>query len=113
MTKLYYNDVYQQQQQQIIRKYEDKIQDGKLQIGEWQRGDQQITNLRFVEQFNIQKLMIYVSDNLNIKIRSITINELTLEKSEQARSDVTHFNTDDLESQIQETPHSQCFIQQC
>ncbi|CAL5998491.1 leucine-rich_repeat domain-containing protein [Hexamita inflata] len=91
------NDVNQQQEEQISRKYECKIQYGNLLIGDWQRGDQQIKNLRFIEKFNIQKLMIYVSDNLNIKFRSITINELILEKSEQARSDVTHFNTDDLE----------------
>ncbi|CAL6050642.1 GTP-binding_protein [Hexamita inflata] len=81
----------------MIRKYEGKIQDGNLEIGDSQRGDPEVTNLRFIENFNIQTLKINVSSGMCEKLRNKTIKELTLQKSEQARSDAMNFNVDDLE----------------
>ncbi|CAL6063508.1 leucine-rich_repeat domain-containing protein [Hexamita inflata] len=105
MPKQIQHDKKQQQDEQISLKYEGKIQDGNLDIGDWQKGDKLVTNMNFVEKYNIQKLKIYVSDSMNVKFRSITINQLTLDKSEQARQQVMKLNIDDLELENLEVLH--------
>ncbi|CAL6002270.1 leucine-rich_repeat domain-containing protein [Hexamita inflata] len=66
----------------MTRKYQGQIKDGTLKIGDqFDGGDQEVTNLRFLEKFDIQTLKIYIRNDMhvnNIKLRSNTIKELNL-----------------------------------
>ncbi|CAL6063426.1 receptor-like_protein [Hexamita inflata] len=87
------NNLNKEYDDQMYRKYEGKIQDGNLEIGKktefdnWPRqfanviGDPEVTNLMFVEKFNIQTLKIFISNDICIKIQSKTIKKINLEQT--------------------------------
>ncbi|CAL5996553.1 Conserved_hypothetical protein [Hexamita inflata] len=63
----------------MTRKYEGKIKDGNLEIGDqFDGGDPEVTSLRFVEKFDIQTLQIYISSDMIVQLRSSTLKELTI-----------------------------------
>ncbi|CAL6059791.1 leucine_Rich repeat family protein [Hexamita inflata] len=102
MTELYQNIPNIQYDILMTCKYEGKIQNRNLEI----EGDPEITNLRFLEKFDILTLKYNVSNNMSVKLSSNTITELTLKQ-------LVHFvdkymqqyvlNVDDLELQNLET----------
>ncbi|CAL6002502.1 leucine-rich_repeat domain-containing protein [Hexamita inflata] len=58
-------------------KYAGKIKDGNLEIGNYFNwGDPEVTNLRFLETFDIQTLTLFISNDLSVKLRSNTIKKL-------------------------------------
>ncbi|CAL6013344.1 leucine-rich_repeat domain-containing protein [Hexamita inflata] len=66
----------------MTQKYECLIQGGDLIIGDMLEGDLEVTNLRFIEKFNIKTFICYINNNMSIKFKSKTINELTLKQPE-------------------------------
>ncbi|CAL6031677.1 leucine-rich_repeat domain-containing protein [Hexamita inflata] len=96
MTQQNLNEPNQEYDKQMIFKYFGQIHDGKLYIGDWRNGDPEVTNLSFVEQFNIQKLRIFVSNGMNVKFRSYTIKKLTL-SIVQEQKQFKYIIVDDLE----------------
>ncbi|CAL6055160.1 leucine-rich_repeat domain-containing protein [Hexamita inflata] len=73
-------DNTQQYDQKMTLRYEDKIQEGILQIGDRDRNsiDSEVTNLMFVEKFNLQTLKICIRKDIYVKLKSNTIKELIL-----------------------------------
>ncbi|CAL6011176.1 leucine-rich_repeat domain-containing protein [Hexamita inflata] len=92
----------------MILKFEAKIQDGYLEIGDWQRGDPEITNFRFLEKFDIKELKICISHNTSIKLQSKTITELTLQISGNMEDQVLNLKVDDLDLENLEVLDIQC-----
>ncbi|CAL6063498.1 Conserved_hypothetical protein [Hexamita inflata] len=63
----------------MTRIYESKIQEGNLQIGnQYGGGDPEVTNLRFLEKFDIQTLKLYISSDMSVKLRSNTLKKLNV-----------------------------------
>ncbi|CAL6031595.1 leucine-rich_repeat domain-containing protein [Hexamita inflata] len=75
-----YKDNTQQYDQKMTLRYEDKIQDGILQIGDRDKNsiDSEVTNLMFVEKFNIQALKLCIRKDIYVNLKSNTIKELIL-----------------------------------
>ncbi|CAL6063500.1 leucine-rich_repeat domain-containing protein [Hexamita inflata] len=80
MTEQNLNALNEEYDAKMTRKYEGKIKDGNLQIGDYSGGDPEITNLMFLEMFNIQSLILYISSDMCVKLRSSTLTKLTLIK---------------------------------
>ncbi|CAL6085373.1 leucine-rich_repeat domain-containing protein [Hexamita inflata] len=81
----------------MIHKYKENIQDGDLSIGELERGDSEITNLRFLEQFNIQTLTLFISNQLSVKFRNYMIKELSIWNLDKYQKLINVLQVDDLE----------------
>ncbi|CAL6002308.1 leucine-rich_repeat domain-containing protein [Hexamita inflata] len=62
----------------MTRKYEGKIKDGNLEIGDMFGGDPEVTNLRFLEKFDISTLNLYISNEMSVKLRSNTLKKLAV-----------------------------------
>ncbi|CAL6034975.1 leucine-rich_repeat domain-containing protein [Hexamita inflata] len=104
MTELNYNIPNIKYDIQMTCKYESKIHNRNLEI----EGDPEITNLRFLEKFDIQTLKYNVSNNMSVKLSSNTITELTLKQlvhfvDKYMQQYVLNLNVDDLELQNLET----------
>ncbi|CAL6063474.1 receptor-like_protein [Hexamita inflata] len=103
------NNQNQEYDEQMYRKYERKIQDGKMEIGGYlktefcnrPRGDPEVTNLRYLEKLNIQMLKVFINNDMCIKIQSKTIKKLTLE---QTVMDQQYLKFNDSEGQIVSNP---------
>ncbi|CAL6002512.1 leucine-rich_repeat domain-containing protein [Hexamita inflata] len=80
-------------------KYENKIYEGILQIGDRDRDyiDPEVTNLMFVEKFNIQTLMLCIRIDMYVNLRSNTIKELILGTQRFKGNKLLNLNLDDLE----------------
>ncbi|CAL5979671.1 Conserved_hypothetical protein [Hexamita inflata] len=83
--------IYKKYDQKMIRRYKRKIKDGNLEIM-----DPEITNLRFLENFEIQYLRLYISNCMSVRLRNNTINKLTVSNLMDEHS---IFNLNDLELQ--------------
>ncbi|CAL6056137.1 Conserved_hypothetical protein [Hexamita inflata] len=82
----------------IIKYYEDNIQEGSLQIGNWRRGDDtQVKNFKFLEMFNITTLIIYFDNKFRLKLKNQTIKQLFVRKSINVEMNVLNLIVDDLE----------------
>ncbi|CAL6011231.1 leucine-rich_repeat domain-containing protein [Hexamita inflata] len=58
----------------MTRRYESKINNGSLEIAE----DPEVTNLRFLEKFDISTLNLYISNGMIVKLRSNSLKVLTV-----------------------------------
>ncbi|CAL6064296.1 Conserved_hypothetical protein [Hexamita inflata] len=82
----------------IIKYYEDNIREGSLQIGSWRRGDDtQLKNFKFLEKFNITKLIIFFDNQFRLKLKNQTIKQLFVKTSINVEKDVLNLIVDDLE----------------
>ncbi|CAL6064213.1 _partial [Hexamita inflata] len=81
----------------MTHKYQTRIKDGSLEIGDWLNRDQEVTNLKFIEKFNIQTLKLYINDLMSLKLRSYTIKELSFEIPRHFGKYVQNWKVDDLE----------------
>ncbi|CAL6031543.1 Conserved_hypothetical protein [Hexamita inflata] len=97
MTEQNQNILNMEYDEYITSKYESKIQNSRLEIGNLQSGDPEVTNFKFLEKFNIQTLKIYTSDNMSVKLQSKTIKELNLRLSKNMKEQVLNLKVDDLE----------------
>ncbi|CAL6011200.1 leucine-rich_repeat domain-containing protein [Hexamita inflata] len=66
----------EQNQNALNEEYE--IIDGKLEIGNPFQGYPEVTNLRFLEQFDIQTLEIHISSDMSVQLRSSLLQELSI-----------------------------------
>ncbi|CAL6010768.1 Leucine-rich_repeat domain superfamily [Hexamita inflata] len=78
MTKQKQNLLNQEYDAKMIHKFKDKIKQGNLQIGNWFQGAPEVTNLRFLEKFDIQTLNIYINNGMSVRLRNNMIKELTM-----------------------------------
>ncbi|CAL6065154.1 leucine-rich_repeat domain-containing protein [Hexamita inflata] len=85
--------------EQMTSKFEGKIKDYNLEIGNSEREDPDIKNLRFIEQLNISRLKIYSNNPAAIKLQSKTIKELTLKLPvfRSGQDQALNLNVNDLE----------------
>ncbi|CAL6032430.1 Hypothetical_protein [Hexamita inflata] len=134
MTEYNRKDSKQEYNEYMIRKYEGNIKDGNLEICDLDRGDPEVTNYMFLEILNIKALKICIKNGLSVKLRNDMIKELTIrnvmDEQQQLIFYVNDLELENLEvleirkqqpgkrltvqfSQIQETPHSEYFKQQC
>ncbi|CAL6002244.1 Leucine-rich_repeat domain superfamily [Hexamita inflata] len=98
MTEQKENVQNEEYDEQMYQKYEGKIQEDNLKIGNWGSGDPKITNYKFLEKFNIKTLNLYIDNKISIKFRNETIKELILYLVHHGREDkVLNLNVDDLE----------------
>ncbi|CAL6031609.1 Conserved_hypothetical protein [Hexamita inflata] len=66
----------EQNQNALNEEYE--IIDGKLEIGHPFGGYPEVTNMRFLEKFDIQTLKIYISSDMSVQLRSSLLKELSI-----------------------------------
>ncbi|CAL6002508.1 InlB_B-repeat-containing protein [Hexamita inflata] len=66
----------EQNQNALNEEYE--IIDGKLEIGHPFGGYPEVTNMRFLEQFDIQTLKIHISSDMSVQLRSSLLQELSI-----------------------------------
>ncbi|CAL6063484.1 Conserved_hypothetical protein [Hexamita inflata] len=78
MTEQNQNALNEEYDAKMTRKYEGKIKDGNLEIGNYSGGDPEVTNLRFLEKFDIQTLKIYISSDMSVQLKSSTLKELIM-----------------------------------
>ncbi|CAL6075949.1 Leucine-rich_repeat domain superfamily [Hexamita inflata] len=84
-----YMDPNQQYDAKMTQRYKGKIKDGKLEIE-----DLEITNLKFLEKFDISMLKIQNNSGMSLKLKSNTIKQLKIMNLMDAHS---IFNLNDLE----------------
>ncbi|CAL5986372.1 leucine-rich_repeat domain-containing protein [Hexamita inflata] len=84
----------QEYNEYMIRKYDEKIEEGDLKIGNQNRGDPEVKNLRFIEKLNIRTLTLFTDNVMSLKLRSNTIKELSFVKPLKL---VLNLNVNDLE----------------
>ncbi|CAL6002436.1 Conserved_hypothetical protein [Hexamita inflata] len=72
------NSLNEEYDAKMTLKYEGKIKDGNLQIGNRFHGDPEVTNLRFLEMFDISALNLYIINGMSVQLRSKTLKELTV-----------------------------------
>ncbi|CAL6063476.1 leucine-rich_repeat domain-containing protein [Hexamita inflata] len=87
MTEYNENNLNEDHDNYMYWQYEKQIKDGNLQIGKWYSGDSEVTNLRFVEKFDISTLTLFVSNDMSVKLRSYTLKELTILNSMEQDED--------------------------
>ncbi|CAL6040625.1 Leucine-rich_repeat domain superfamily [Hexamita inflata] len=94
MTEKKENALNEEYDAKMTRKYESKIIYGNLKI----IIDPEVTNLRFLEKFDISTLNLYISSDISVKLRSKTLKELTVSNFRDD-DDVQQqrLNVDDLE----------------
>ncbi|CAL6011213.1 receptor-like_protein [Hexamita inflata] len=79
MTEQNQNVLNEEYDVKMILKYAGQIKDGNLQIGNYfGGGDPEVTNLRFLEKFDIQTLKIYISSDMSVQLRSSLLKELSI-----------------------------------
>ncbi|CAL6031579.1 Hypothetical_protein [Hexamita inflata] len=78
MTEYNRKDSKQEYNEYMIRKYEENIKDGNLEICDLDRGDPEVTNYMFLEKLNIKALKICIKNGLSVKLRNDMIKELTI-----------------------------------
>ncbi|CAL6011187.1 leucine-rich_repeat domain-containing protein [Hexamita inflata] len=79
-------------------KYAGKIKDGNLEIDNSHDVDPEITNLRFLEKFDIQMLKIRIRIYMHVKLRSNTIKALNLGNQRiTIENQLLNLKVDDLE----------------
>ncbi|CAL6063436.1 leucine-rich_repeat domain-containing protein [Hexamita inflata] len=79
VTEQNQNALNEEYDAKMTRKYEGKIKDGYLQIGDlFDGGDPEVTSLRFLEKFNIQTLKLNISSDMSVKLRSNTLKKLNV-----------------------------------
>ncbi|CAL6011204.1 Conserved_hypothetical protein [Hexamita inflata] len=66
------------EQNQNALNEEYQIIDGKLEIGHPFGGYPEVTNMRFLEQFDIQTLEIHISSDMSVQLRSSLLQELSI-----------------------------------
>ncbi|CAL6011194.1 leucine-rich_repeat domain-containing protein [Hexamita inflata] len=66
----------EQNQNALNEEYE--IIDGKLEIGHPFQGYPEVTNMRFLEKFDIQTLEIHISSDMSVQLRSSLLQELSI-----------------------------------
>ncbi|CAL6002444.1 Conserved_hypothetical protein [Hexamita inflata] len=76
MTEQNQNSLNEEYDAKMTLKYEGKIKDGNLEIGNRLLGDPEVTNLRFLEQFDISTLNLYISNGMSVQLKSSTLKEL-------------------------------------
>ncbi|CAL6091184.1 leucine-rich_repeat domain-containing protein [Hexamita inflata] len=80
----------------MYRKYEGNIKDGSLQID----NQIEVTNLRFIEKFDIQTLELQISSGMNVKLRSNTLTKLFVSNyrdEDEEQQQRLNMQVDDLE----------------
>ncbi|CAL5985332.1 Conserved_hypothetical protein [Hexamita inflata] len=97
MTEQNQNVLNQNYDAKMTHKYQTRIKDGSLEIGDWLNGDQEVTNLKFIEKFNIQTLKLYINELMSLKLKSNTIKELTLEQPRHFGKQVLNWKVEDFE----------------
>ncbi|CAL6002478.1 Conserved_hypothetical protein [Hexamita inflata] len=100
MTEQNQNSLNEEYDAKMTRKYEGKIKNGKLEIGDMFSEDPEVTNLRFLEKINIQTLELYISSDMNVKLRSKTLKELSVFQCMDEHGQLQfrlHLNVDDSE----------------
>ncbi|CAL5996551.1 leucine-rich_repeat domain-containing protein [Hexamita inflata] len=78
MTEQNQNALNEEYDVKMTLKYEGEIKNGNLEIGNWLSADPEVTSLRFVEKFDIQTLLIYISSDMIVQLRSSTLKELSI-----------------------------------
>ncbi|CAL6002500.1 leucine-rich_repeat domain-containing protein [Hexamita inflata] len=86
----------------MTKKYNSKIKDGNLEIGDCRigKGDPEVTNLRFIEQLKITTLKLFISIDMHVKLKINTIQELFLKqinRVDQLNLKVNDFELENLE----------------
>ncbi|CAL6062830.1 leucine-rich_repeat domain-containing protein [Hexamita inflata] len=100
MTEQNQNALNEECDAKMTRKYKGKIKDGNLQIGDYRGGDPEVTNLRFLEKFDIQTLTLFISNDLSVKFKSSTLKKLNVfnfREYYQEYQQRLNLNVDDLE----------------
>ncbi|CAL6063544.1 leucine-rich_repeat domain-containing protein [Hexamita inflata] len=83
----------------MIQKYEIKIKDGNLEIGDWYigKGDPEITNFRFVEKLEITTLKLFISNEIDVQFKSNKIQELKIKQLLIRNQTVCNLKVDNFE----------------
>ncbi|CAL6002442.1 receptor-like_protein [Hexamita inflata] len=102
MTEQNQNSLNEEYDAKMTLKYEGKIKDGNLEIGDMFEGDPEVTSLRFLEKFNIQTLKLNNCYDMSVQLKSSTLKELSMSnyRDQQEEDDVkqrSNLNVDDLE----------------
>ncbi|CAL6011198.1 Hypothetical_protein [Hexamita inflata] len=98
MTEKNQNALNEEYEAKMTLKYAGKIKDGNLEIGNPYGGDSEVTNLRFLEQFDIQTLNLYISNGMYVKLRNDTLKKLTVSNLwDEELQQILKLNVDDLE----------------
>ncbi|CAL6031565.1 DUF3888_domain-containing protein [Hexamita inflata] len=110
MSEQNQNALNEEYNAKMTLKYEDKIKFGNLEIGDRDRDyiDSEVTNLMFVEKFNIQTLKLCISIDMYVKLRSNTIKELILGTQRYKGNKLLNFKVDDLDLENLEVLDIQC-----
>ncbi|CAL6002208.1 leucine-rich_repeat domain-containing protein [Hexamita inflata] len=108
MTEQIKNVQNQEYDANMTCKYQSKIKDGRLEIGDWLNGDRDVTNLEFIKKLNISTLILFMDEQISLKLRSDTIKELSMKKSIRMEDSVLSLKVDDLELESLEVLDLQC-----
>ncbi|CAL6002330.1 Hypothetical_protein [Hexamita inflata] len=108
MTEQHQNARNEEYDEYITLKYLGQIQGGNLEIGNWRDVDPEVTNLRFLEKFDIQTLRLYINNQVSIKFKNERIKRLIIKllKEQDSYSNSKDeekqqiLNVDDLELEI-------------
>ncbi|CAL6035099.1 Leucine_Rich Repeat domain protein [Hexamita inflata] len=96
MTEQDQHDLNQDYDKKITNKYKSKIINDILEIGDYGKETLDITNLMFLEKFNILTLKIYTT-RMILKMKNTAIRKLTLVKPWTIIEQQLNLNIDDLE----------------
>ncbi|CAL6032382.1 Conserved_hypothetical protein [Hexamita inflata] len=91
------NILNQEYDAKMTHKYENKIHNGSLEIGDLQNGDPEVTNLKFLEKFNIQTLTLFINNLMSFKLRNGTIKELIFKLPISMKHQVVNWTANYLE----------------
>ncbi|CAL5998109.1 Leucine_Rich Repeat domain protein [Hexamita inflata] len=97
MTEQDQHDLNQDYDKKITNKYKSKIINDILEIGDYGKEALDITNLMFLEKFNILTLKIYITTRMILKMKNTAIRKLTLVKPWTIIEQQLNLNIDDLE----------------
>ncbi|CAL6002326.1 Conserved_hypothetical protein [Hexamita inflata] len=78
VTEQNQNALNEEYEAKMTLKYAGKIKDSNLEIGNPYGGDSEVTNLRFLEKFDIQTLKLHISNEMSVKLRSSLLKELSI-----------------------------------
>ncbi|CAL6011207.1 leucine-rich_repeat domain-containing protein [Hexamita inflata] len=78
MTEQNQNALNEEYEAKMILKYAGKIKDSNLEIGNPYGGDSEVTNLRFLEKFDIQTLKLHIRNDMSVQLRSSLLKELSI-----------------------------------
>ncbi|CAL6093338.1 Conserved_hypothetical protein [Hexamita inflata] len=99
MTEKNQNTPNKRYDTKMTRKYKLKIKDGNLYIGNAFQGAPDVTNLQFLEKFDILTLNIHISNGMIVQLRNNMIKELTMLNfmDDESLHRKLNLNVDDLE----------------